>query len=247
MLIRDVIQTQGNVLFRYRGYVPLLLVPAAFFALQESEWIERRFGDLVDDVYDWFCVGLSMAGLALRVATVAHVPRRTSGRNTRKGQVADELNTTGLYSIVRHPLYLANVVILTGFLLATGSLWFTIVGLLACCLHYERVACAEEAFLMTQFGARYLAWVRRTPAFLPRLPLASVWIPSARRFCWRTALKREYQTAFALIAAFASIDYAEDVLALGRLEFEPETTIAFAVALGAFVLVRYLHKRTRVL
>lgn len=66
MMIRDTIQKQGEVLFRYRGYVPLLLIPAMFFVLQDSEWIEIRFGDLVDDVFDWFCFGISAAGVALR-------------------------------------------------------------------------------------------------------------------------------------------------------------------------------------
>lgn len=244
MLVRDVIEKQGDVLFRYRGYLPLLLVPAAVFALQDSEWIETRFGDSVDDIFDWFCFGVSMAGLMLRVATVGFVPRRTSGRNTRKGQVADELNTTGLYSIVRHPLYVANGLILFGFLLATGSLWFTVVALLACCLHYERVTCAEEAFLMRRFGARYLAWVERTPAFLLR---PSLWVPPARPFCWRTALKREYLTVFDFFAVFALLDHAEDLLAIGCVELETETTALFLCALFMFAVVRYLRKNTRLL
>ncbi|MDX9761024.1 MAG: isoprenylcysteine carboxylmethyltransferase family protein [Desulfomonilia bacterium] len=244
MMLRDLIQKQGEVLFRYRGYAPLLLAPAVLFALQDSEWIEHRFGDFFDDVYDWCCLGISMAGVALRTASVGYVPRRTSGRNTKKGQVADELNMTGMYSIVRHPLYLANMIIMIGFLLATGSIWLTAVCLLACCLHYERVACAEESFLMENFGARYQAWANRTPAFLPK---PSLWVPPARGFCWRTALKREYLTVFGVIAAFTLLDYAEDLLALGRIEFETETTVLFVCSLCAFLLIRYLRKKTRLL
>ena len=33
--------------------------------------------------------------------------KNTSGRNTHD-QVADSLNTSGIYSIVRHPLYVGN-------------------------------------------------------------------------------------------------------------------------------------------
>lgn len=244
MMIRDSIQKQGETLFRYRGYVFLFLVPAIIFALQDSEWIELRYGDFVDDIFDWFCFGISASGVALRMATVGFVPRRTSGRNTRKGQVADELNATGMYSIVRHPLYLANGIILTGFLLATGSLWLTVVGLLACCLLYERVACAKEAFLVRRFGERYLNWAKITPAFFPRL---SLWTPSQRAFSWRSVLKREYQTVFGTIVAFTFVDYVEDLLALGRLELEYETTALLVCAAALFLLVRYLHKHTRVL
>ncbi len=56
---------------------------------------------------------ISFFGLALRVIVVGHAPYGTSGRNTRE-QVADTLNTTGMYSIVRHPLYLANYLIILG-------------------------------------------------------------------------------------------------------------------------------------
>lgn len=224
--------------------MPLFLVPAVLFALQDSQWIESRFGDFVDDIYDWCCFGISAAGIALRTATVGYVPRRTSGRNTKKGQVADELNMTGMYSIVRHPLYLANMIIMVGFVLATGSIWLAAVCLLACCLHYERITCAEESFLLECFGTRYRAWANRTPAFFPK---ASLWVAPTRGFCWRTALKREYLTAFGVVAAFTLLDYAEDLLALGRVEFETETTVLFACAFFAFLLIRYLRKRTRLL
>ncbi len=244
MMIRDIIQKQGEVIFRYRGYIPLFILPVMLFVLQDSEWIELQFGDLVDDVYDWACFGISMAGIVLRVATVGFLPRRTSGRNTRKGQVADELNTTGMYSIVRHPLYLANTVILIGFLLATGSFLFTMVGLLACCLHYERVTCAEESFLLDQYGVQYSSWADTTPAFFPQ---TSLWIPPKRQFCWRTALKREYQTAFGVIIVFTLLDYVEDLLALGSLELEVEMTALFLFASVVFLLLRYLHKKTRLL
>jgi protein-S-isoprenylcysteine O-methyltransferase Ste14 len=103
MMRRDLLQKQGETIFRHRGYMPVFIIPIMLFVLQDSEWIELRFGDMVDDVYDWLCLGVSMAGIAFRVATVGFLPRRTSGRNKRKGQVADELNTTGMYSIVRHP------------------------------------------------------------------------------------------------------------------------------------------------
>lgn len=244
MLLKDRIRIQGETLFRWRGLMPLLLGPVWLLALRDSEWIEARFGDRVDDVVDWFCLAVSLLGIALRVATVGYVPRRTSGRNTRKGQVADTLNTSGLYSVVRNPLYLANAFILLGFLLATGSPWLTLVGMMACVIHYERVVSAEEAFLADRFGARYLEWAEKTPAFFPK---PSLWTPPGRPFNWRSALLREYQTVFALIAAFTAMDYVEDWLALGRMEVEVEMTALAAIAFLAFLTIRFLRKRTRLL
>lgn len=241
MLIRDALREQGELLFRLRSSLPLLLLPLAALALRDSEWLEHSYGDRVDDCYDWLCVGITGLGLALRVAVAGCVPRRTSGRNTRKGQVADALNTTGLYSVVRHPLYLANGIVFAGLLLATASPWFMLAGALAFLLYYERIAYSEEEFLLGRFGAAYRAWAASTPALLPRL---SSWRAPALPFCWRTAVKREYQSVCTAIVAFAVLDYAEDAVALGRVEFEAESTVLLAFAALLFAGVRFVRKRT---
>jgi protein-S-isoprenylcysteine O-methyltransferase Ste14 len=48
---------------------------------------------------------LSLAGAIIRAFTIGTTARRHFGRNTDK-QVAEQLNVTGIYSVVRHPLYL---------------------------------------------------------------------------------------------------------------------------------------------
>jgi protein-S-isoprenylcysteine O-methyltransferase Ste14 len=241
VLIRESLREQGELLFRLRSSLPLILLPLAALALRDSEWLERSYGDAIDDIYDWLCVGITGAGLALRVAVAGCVPRRSSGRNTRKGQVADVLNTTGLYSVVRHPLYLANGVVFAGLLLATASPWFVLAGALAFLLYYERIAYSEEEFLLGRFGAAYQLWAASTPALLPRLSGRS---PPALPFCWRTALKREYQSVGTAIVTFAALDYAEDALALGRVEFEAETTFLLALAAILFVGIRWVRTQT---
>jgi protein-S-isoprenylcysteine O-methyltransferase Ste14 len=242
VLIRDAFREQGEALFRLRSSLPLLLLPLAALALRDSEWLERSYGDAVDDCYDWLCLATSALGLALRVAVAGCVPKRTSGRNTRKGQVADALNTSGLYSVVRHPLYLANGVVFAGLLLATGSAWFVLVGGLAFLLYYERIAFSEEEFLLARFGERYRAWAVATPAFLPRL---SAWRPPALPFCWRTAVKREYQTVSTALVAFAGLDHLEDALALGRVELEAESVFLLVLAALVFGGVRLVRTQTR--
>jgi len=242
VLIRDAFREQGEALFRLRSHLPLLLLPLAALALRDSEWLERSYGDAIDDCYDGLCIAISVLGLALRVAVAGGVPKRTSGRNTRKGQVADALNTTGLYAVVRHPLYLGNAIIFAGLLLATGSPWFVLVGGLAFLLYYERIAFSEEEFLLGRFGERYRAWAAATPAFLPRF---SAWRPPALPFCWRTAVKREYQTVSTALVAFAVLDHVEDALALGRVELETESAALLALAALLFTGVRLVRTQTR--
>jgi len=56
----------------------------------------------------YIAIALSMFGFIIRAIAIGTTPKGTSGRNTKEGQVAESLNTKGIYSMVRHPLYLGN-------------------------------------------------------------------------------------------------------------------------------------------
>ncbi|MBI1987594.1 MAG: hypothetical protein HYS70_04535 [Nitrospinae bacterium] len=84
---------------------------------------EYPFGShKLDLLWEIGCLLVSMLGLSVRILTSGTVPAGTSGRNTKR-QKADALNTTGVYSIVRHPLYLGNYLIALGVSLFPRS-WF---------------------------------------------------------------------------------------------------------------------------
>src|SRR6185312_8121054 len=98
----------GNWLFRWRSYLPIPFVIFIALALHEFQLPYNSLA--IHEYWAKFCVVLSFCGLAIRALTVGCAPAFTSGRNTRR-QCAQELNTTGMYSIVRHPLYLGNFII----------------------------------------------------------------------------------------------------------------------------------------
>ena len=78
------------------------------------------------------------------------------------------LATTGPYARVRHPQYLAFVLILLGFLLQ----WPTLLTLLMfpiLLVMYGRLAVTEEAEMRKQFGAAFDTYAALTPRFLPAL------------------------------------------------------------------------------
>ncbi len=94
------------------------------------------------------------------------MPRGTSGHNTAS-QEASDLNTSGMYSIVRHPIYLANYFIMLGCTIYTGSWWLPLVVSILFWVYYERIAFAEEEFLRLQFGDQFTSWSVHTPSFFP--------------------------------------------------------------------------------
>ena len=78
------------------------------------------------------------------------------------------LATSGPYARIRHPQYVAFVLILLGFLLQ----WPTLLTLLMfpiLLVMYARLAVTEEAEMRKQFGADFDTYAARTPRFLPSL------------------------------------------------------------------------------
>ena len=77
------------------------------------------------------------------------------------------LATAGPYARIRHPQYVAFVLILFGFLLQWPTL-LTLVMFPILLLMYGRLAVTEEAEMHAQFGDAYERYASRTPRFFPR-------------------------------------------------------------------------------
>ena len=78
------------------------------------------------------------------------------------------LATTGPYARIRHPQYVAFVLILVGFLLQWPTL-LTLVMFPILLIMYARLAMTEDADMRRRFGAEFEAYAARTPRFLPSL------------------------------------------------------------------------------
>jgi protein-S-isoprenylcysteine O-methyltransferase Ste14 len=169
MALQEEFELQGNYLFRYRGVLPLAILLTGLFAyiLHITSLPENR-REITDGFYSYFCLFITLLGFTIRIYTVGYSPDNTSGRNTKE-QVADELNTTGIYSIVRHPLYVGNLLMWSGFALLSQNLWFMLAFIFVYWVYYERIMFAEEQFLRKKFGVVFLRWAKKTPAFIPQL------------------------------------------------------------------------------
>jgi hypothetical protein len=181
--------------------------------------------------------------LSVRAATVGCSARGTSGRN-RHAQAAASLNTTGMYSIVRHPLYVGNYLMWLGVAALPGVWWLPVLVSLAFWLYYERIMLAEEEFLSERFGDGFAQWAARTPAFIPR---PGLWCRSTCRFSFRLVLQREYSGLFLLVLTFWAIELTGDFLLTGRLVFDP---VWNGIMAGITILcggIYMLKHRTRLL
>jgi protein-S-isoprenylcysteine O-methyltransferase Ste14 len=202
----------------------------------------RDIGKL-HDLWSVVCMFVSLSGLMIRVATIGYTAKGTSGTNTKR-QIADSLNTTGMYSIVRNPLYLGNFFIGFGISMLPQSWWFSLVFVLMFWLYYERIIFAEEEFLREKFGALYLDWSAKTPAFIPNF---SAWNRPELSFSCRKALRNEYKSYYTLVTAYCLFDVLDDLYLEHRFEMELFWQVAFAVSTVFYLTVRILKKKTHLL
>ncbi|TAG23630.1 MAG: isoprenylcysteine carboxylmethyltransferase family protein [Rhodobacterales bacterium] len=91
------------------------------------------------------------------------------GKSFSMMAVSRELKTQGSYSIVRHPLYGAEVVMILGFILSHGSVLAFGVGAIWLLLQIRR-AQYEESVLRKTFP-EYADYARRVPMLIPGLHL----------------------------------------------------------------------------
>ena len=162
MMIRDRLANDGRFLFRWRSYAPLVLLPLLLAALPEGERISRAVGPTVEHAIFFVSVFVAFVGLAIRWVTVAFVPGGTSGRSTL-GQRADQLNTSGMYSIVRNPLYLGNFVVILGVVICVKVWWLVAIVALCYWLYIERGHRRRGGVPGAEIRRRAIAHGRRGP------------------------------------------------------------------------------------
>ena len=145
----------GAVLFRYRGVlpVPFLLIPLFVPGEQtRTRWIVALLFILGGEAFR--LAGVSAAGTVTR----------------RRSRDVQRLVTYGIFSWMRNPLYVGNLLIWAGFVIGSGVLWFLPVALLLFAIEYSLIVRYEEGVLESIFGAEYVAYKERTPRWIPRPP-----------------------------------------------------------------------------
>jgi protein-S-isoprenylcysteine O-methyltransferase Ste14 len=66
------------------------------------------------------------------------------------------LTTTGPYKYVRNPIYVANIILLSGYVLMSELVWFIPVSIVYGYVVYRIVVAYEEFYLKRKYGAPYI-------------------------------------------------------------------------------------------
>jgi len=143
----------GAVLFRHRGWLPILFLGIPLVVpgyMTPGRWAVGLVLLVLGEV--WRLAGVAAAGTTTR--------RRSRG--------VQRLVTYGAFAWSRNPLYNGNFLIWMGFAIISGVVWFIPIAAVLFMIEYSLIVRFEEGVLESTFGEQYLAYKRRTPRWLPR-------------------------------------------------------------------------------
>ncbi|RAX52722.1 methyltransferase [Helicobacter sp. 16-1353] len=257
MRLVDDFKKNGDFLFRYRSYLPLILVPfliLTLFTFGSPLYhinINMGGGRLItyDVGYNNALIIISLIvgllGQGIRILVAGFAPKDTSGRNTKE-QKAAQLNTKGLYSICRNPLYLGNFLMMLSPVILVGNWLFILSFILAFWLYYERIIYSEESFLSEKFGDSYIEWCKSTPCFIPSF---KNYQKSTMEFSFKSMIKREYHSLFGLASSLFVVHYLIIIILFQFDVLIPSYILSafFIICLIIYLICLFLSKKTNVL
>ena len=139
------------------------------------DWLAHDSGHLLEMLFGWqLSPHFGPFHLLSNVVIVGgFIVLASAWKVLYKAQRSRTLAVTGPYQHLRHPQYLAFILIMTGFLLQ----WPTVLTVLmfpVLVTMYVHLARREEREALREFGDAYASYMQRTPAFLPRFRQAGL-------------------------------------------------------------------------
>lgn len=230
----------GNFFFKYRNFLFIILYLLLFIP-SPPIFGEKTFGQ---NYYLYpIILGLlvTVTGQLIRGMTIGLAYIVRGGRD--KKVYADQLVTEGIFTHVRNPLYVGNILMLLGVGILANSLIYVAVIMPIFLFIYQAIVLAEENFLRGKFGASFDEYTQKVHRWIPNLSGIGKTF-SAMSFKWKRWLIKEYNTQFVWLSGIALIllfKYPQLTNGDDRLR-NNSAAIAVAVFLAYYLFVRYMKK-----
>jgi protein-S-isoprenylcysteine O-methyltransferase Ste14 len=151
---------------RTQDLPPLTGVAHVIREARNNEFFRQAIGMLLMPVYAFFATPTKSAFFTGAVIALVGMVFRfyASGFIVKNKQLA----TNGPYSLVRHPLYTGNALLLIGFTFASGLWWALVMSVAFWWFYYPAAVEYEDRKLSGLFGEAWQAWSSTVPAVVPR-------------------------------------------------------------------------------
>ncbi|MBW1717056.1 MAG: isoprenylcysteine carboxylmethyltransferase family protein [Deltaproteobacteria bacterium] len=158
-------QHRNNLTGEHRtGDIGQLIVFLLFMAL----WISDMFLAYSSFLNEYVPVIVRLPiGILLLIVSGYMAKTGLSIVSGKKAQSQGVINK-GVFSVVRHPIYLSEIILYLGLLILNISLAAAFIWIIAIFfLHY--ISRYEERLLLTKFGKEYEQYMKEVPMWFPRL------------------------------------------------------------------------------
>jgi protein-S-isoprenylcysteine O-methyltransferase Ste14 len=129
------------------------------FVLNLRGWFDHPFA--WHQIFSWIFLITSLIPIIYGVFML-----RTIGKPTDELEATTRLVTTGIYRIIRHPLYASLLYLAIGTFFKSPSLLDGCLAVVAVAFLYA-TARADEAECLVKFGEEYAAYMKKTKMFIP--------------------------------------------------------------------------------
>ena len=222
----------GNFLFKHRSFTPIPLIIFVFIIFKPVNLGDKNI------LINLTGIIISILGETIRITAVGYSFTGTSGRETFLR--ADTLNTTGIYAIVRNPLYIGNFLMFTGIVIVYANISAVFVFALFLILQYYFIIRSEENFLQEKYGESYETYCRQVKRIIPGF---KNYRKNQNNFSLSKVIFKESDSIFNMLMMFLLVLLYKERIFTGQI-FQPLLYIIPGGSLAAmYVMIKIIKKR----
>jgi protein-S-isoprenylcysteine O-methyltransferase Ste14 len=231
----------GQFLFRYRSLIfPLIFISILFLFRPRVYTSESSYDTIIT-----LGLVITLLGEGFRALTIGLDYIERGGKSG--SPFASRLVTRGIYTQVRNPMYVGNLLIAFGISLYSGAPLVLVTILPFFVFVYYAIISAEESFLRSKFGDEFEEYCQRVNRLLPGFhDLGNAF--RGFSFNWRRVLEKDNGTAFYTFLALVLVPiwrmyFLGDNIGIER--YVPFAIAAVCVLIPSYAIVRFLAKTGR--
>ncbi len=222
----------GNFLFKYRSFTPIPLILIVFL------FFRPVIDPEIDNILTAVGLFIICSGEFIRILSVGYSFSGTSGRENFLR--ADSLNVSGIYSIVRNPLYIGNLLIYTGLLIVYSNIYALLFFNALLILQYFFIIKAEEDYLEKTYGDEYIKYKNSVNSIVPSF---GRYKSPENKFSRIKVFMKENDSVFNALIIFGLILLYKGYILSGNLIHGKAYALYFGTIIVSYIVIKILKKK----
>jgi protein-S-isoprenylcysteine O-methyltransferase Ste14 len=222
----------GNFLFKHRSFTPIPLIILVFIIFKPVNLEEKNI------IINLVGLLISLLGETIRIFAVGFSFPGTSGREMYLR--ADTLNITGIYSLVRNPLYIGNFLMFSGLVVVFSNLFAVLVFALFLIVQYYFIILAEEDYLKGKYGQEYESYRSQVRRIIPGF---GNYKKNQNPFSLKRVIFKENDSLFNMLMMFLLVLLYKERIFNARISRPLVYIIPGGILIVLYIIVKIIKKR----